>query len=477
MGREITSSHFSTHHFQLFKKRLEQEQALLQQWFARQVWSDEGMIAGAELEAWLIDSQGLPLAINERYLEQLADPLVVAELARFNIELNVAPQRLHGDALRQLQQEFEQRWQRCNEIAGQFGATLMMIGILPTLLDEHLVAQNMSALMRYKALNEQILRIRKGIPLQLDIVGREHLRSAHQDVMLESAATSFQVHLQVKEAEATRLFNASIIASAATVAIAANSPFLFGKELWAETRIPLFEQAVESGGYAGAARGPVKRVTFGSGYVQASLEEFYRENLEHFPVLLPTLFDEPVQQLTHLRLHNGTIWRWNRPLIGFDPDTTPHLRIEHRVMAAGPTVVDMIANTAFYYGLVVALARAATPPESRLPFPVARDNFYAAARFGLDATIQWLDGGRRNIGRCILEELVPLAESGLNQLGIRQQDIAYYLGIIERRVSSGRNGAAWQRAFVEQHGCDMKRLTLAYLQNQRSTVPVHEWEI
>lgn len=476
MGREITESHFSEQHFRHFLERLQAEQEGLSRWFTEGRWSEEEMVAGAELEAWLVGSDGEPLPINESYLQRLGDPQVVAELARFNIELNVAPQKLRGNALQRLQQELEQRWHRCDEVAGEMGARLLMTGILPTLRDEHLKPENMSALLRYRALNEQVLRKREGLPLQLDILGEEHLHSLHHDVMLESAATSFQVHLQVKAAEAVRLFNASIVASAATVAVAANSPFLFGKALWAESRVPLFEQSVEVGGYAGAAQGPVRRVTFGSGYVRNSLEELFQENLEHYPVLLPVMLEDPEQRLPHLRLHNGTIWRWNRPLIGFDADGTPHLRIEHRVMAAGPTIVDMIANTAFYYGLVTTLARDDTHPESLLPFSAARDNFYTAARFGFDATIQWLDGGRYNIGRLILERLLPLAERGLQQLAIHPEEVRRYLGIIEARTRSRQNGAAWQRTFVEQHGRDMEALTLAYLEHQQSAVPVHEWD-
>ncbi len=477
MGREIAESQFSDAHFRRFEQHLKDEQALLHRWFSKGRWSRAERVAGIELEAWLVDDGGEPLPVNETYLQRLNDPQVVPELARFNVELNVAPQQLRDDALFRLQHELEDRWHHCTHVAREMGAHLMMIGILPTLRDDHLKLENMSALQRYRALNEQVLRERQGRPLQLDIPGEEHLRSVHHDVMLESAATSFQVHLQVKAEEAVRLFNASIIASAATVALAANAPFLFGKRLWAESRIPLFEQAVEVGGYAGAAHGPVRRVTFGNGYVRRSLEELYRENLEHYPILLPVTLEEPVKRLPHLRLHNGTIWRWNRPLIGFDPDGTPHLRVEHRVMAAGPTIEDMIANAAFYYGLTAALAGDETPPESRLPFTIARDNFYTAARLGFDATAQWLDGRRHNLARLISEQLLPAAERGLHRLAIRPEAIRHYLGVIEARTRKRRNGAAWQRAFTERYGRDMNALTLAYRERQQSGVPVHQWDL
>ena len=208
----------------------------------------------------------------------------------------------------------------------------------------------------------------------------------HLDVMLESATTSFQIHFQVPLDLAVRVYNASIIASAPMVAISANSPFMFNKDLWSETRIRLFEQSVEVGGYEDGSHGPMRRVTFGSGYARESLYECFFENLEHYPVLLPTLFDDEVEELSHLRLHNGTLWRWNRPLIGVD-NGDYSLRIEHRVVPAGPSIIDAVANAAFYYGLTYELSFMEQAPEQQMGFDRARDNFYNAARLGLDSQI------------------------------------------------------------------------------------------
>jgi gamma-glutamyl:cysteine ligase YbdK (ATP-grasp superfamily) len=485
MGQEIEHSHFQQGDFDAFMQRLREETALLARYFAEDRFDNRPPVAGFELEAWLVDEHMHPAPINKVFLERLNSPLVSPELATFNVEFNVEPAPLTGNALSTLERELQAGWQAGCDTAHALNSDLAMIGILPTVCNSDLVMENLSAMNRYVALNAQVLRLRGGRPLQLDIRGLgtdpDILRAEHNDVMLESATTSFQIHLQVPPALAVRAYNASIICSAPLVAISANSPYLFGHDLWAETRIPLFEQAVEVGGYEDDAHGPMRRVSFGSGYVRNSIMECFTENLDHFPVLLPTLFDSPPEQLEHLRLHNGTLWRWNRPLIGFDNSGDkmgkPHLRIEQRVASAGPTIIDGIANAAFFYGLTQALCERDTAPESVLPFAIARDNFYACAQHGLDAHIVWLDGQKYQAQSLLLKVLLPMARSGLTSLGITDTDNARYLDIIEARVRNACNGAAWQRAYVAKHGNDMSQLLSAYLQRQHTGVPVHEWDI
>lgn len=470
MGQEIASARFRSEDFERFARRLDHEMRLLARCFAERRFSRLRAIGGLELEAWLVDAHGAPLAANERFLECAADPEVVPELSKFNIELNVAPQALAGNGVRLLEDELAGACRRCDLVADRIGATVVAIGILPTITDAALCPANMSAVRRYAALNEQVLALRRGRPIRLDIAGRERLTSVHADVMLEAAATSFQVHLQVPQARSHRYFNAAIALSAPMVAVAANSPLLFGKLLWEETRIPLFEQAVDVGA-------PERRVTFGSGYVRASLEECYAENRAHHPPILPLALEQPDRDLAHVRLHNGTIWRWNRPLIGFDPDGTPHLRVEHRVMSAGPTVIDMAANMALFYGLAEWLATEPHAPELRMPFAVAKQNFYEAARRGLAAHVDWYDGTRRTLARLFGEVLLDQAAKGLEALKVDRGDVDRYLGVIERRVAGAQTGAAWQRAFVERHGRDLAALTRAYRERSRAGAPVHAWDL
>ncbi len=482
MGDEIQYSRFNKTDYQQFVSHLKQETALLKNWFDNQAFSSAPLTAGYELETWLIDHAGHPAAINEAFLKEANDPLLSPELAKFNVELNVEPAPLSGKVLSTFEHKLNQLLLHCSNTAARLDANILGIGILPTLQDHDLTIKNISRLDRYKALNEQVLTHRKGIEIELNINGHDHLHVIHKDVMLEAAATSLQIHIQVPQDVAIRYYNASILLSAPMVAVSANSPCLFGRRLWQETRIPVFEQAVPSGGYGGATSGPVHRVSFGSGYARDSLFECFQENLEHFPVLLPVSYQAGDDQLKYLRLHNGTIWRWNRPLIGFDDNHTPHLRIEHRVCAAAPTTVDNIANIAFYYGLLHYYANTEIAPESIMPFTDAKNNFYRAAQRGLKHNTHWF-GKKANtlkidsLQKIILDKLLLEAETGLYQLGIDQHDSQRYLSIIQQRVEKNRTGSEWQLNFLKAHQDDRTLLTLNYLSNQQSGKPVHEWDL
>ena len=477
MGQEIAYSEFTSHDFQQFEERLHQEMRILDDWFRERRFAPTGGIAGFEIEAWLVDRAGQPAPLNQAFLDQIADPLVVPELSVFNIELNASPLALGGDALRRMHENFAHLWRRCQQAAASLDAVIALIGVLPTLRKSDLSMESMSDRERYRAINDQILQRRRGRPMQLTIHGVETLRLSQPDVMLEAATTSFQAHLQVAPDQAVAFFNAALALSAPLVAATANSPLLFGKVLWEETRIPLFEQGVDLLGGIDANNPAFRRVTFGRDYVRDSLLELFAENLAYYPPLLPVdLSEEPAEQLPHLRLHNGTIWRWNRPLLGFEADGAPHLRIEHRVMPAGPSIPDLIANAALYYGLVHALAQRTTL-VTELPFALSRANFYAAARDGLWAEIVWLNGRRAPLRQLLLEELLPLARRGLQMLEIDAADADDYLGVIIARVDSGRTGSNWQRCFLAHHGPDLNALTLAYLEQQQSGMPVHQWTI
>lgn len=478
MGEEIDAVEFLQQDFKDYAERLQEETKHLKKLFTQNQLSSHSPKAGFELEVWLVDKDANPAPLNDSFLKTLNDSLVSPELSRFNIELNGEPENLDTKALSKLHATLENSWQHCFSVATTFDASLVMIGILPNVTSKQLVLKNMSKMKRYFALNKQVLAQRKGKPLTLDIVGHEHLKTEHQDVMLESATTSFQLHWQIPIEESVRAYNASIIASAATVAISANSPYLFDKDLWDETRIPLFEQAVEVGGFNDAAFGPIKRVSFGSSYARESLMEVFQENLDHYPILLPVKYNEKIDKLKSLRLHNGTIWRWNRPLIGFDEKTNqPHVRIEHRVIAAGPTIADGIANAAFYYGLANYLKNLDSAPELEIPFSTAKDNFYKAAKSSLNANVKWLDNYSGKMKPLLEQHLIPNAIEGLQQMNITEDDIKFYMDIITQRVKNEQHGTNWLRNYKEKHSCSMQQLTAAYAEQQNTGKPVHSWTI
>ncbi len=472
MGQEIQDSHFKREAFAEFRRRLDRETALLHAWEREGRLRGKPFRLGFELEGWLVDAQGMPAPRNREFLEQVADPEVVPELALFNFEINDAPLDFRPGMFDRMHRSLLARWRRCERAARALDMQALSIGILPTVGHEHLHLGNISAMSRYHALNEQVFRQRRGQPVELHIEGRQTLDHLHHDVMLESATTSLQIHLQVASEHAVRAFNSAKMVSAATVAVGANSPFFMQHRLWEETRIPVFEQAIAVG-----ASDYSRRVTFGVRYARDSILECFEANRLRYPVLLPDLMDAPETRLAHLRLHNGTIWRWNRPLVGFDDSGDPHYRIEHRVIAAGTSALDLVADTAFFVGLMMSLIQSPAPPEAGLPFARAHAAFYAAARYGLEARVDWLDGKRGALRELILERLLPLAGDGLVSAGLAREEARRWLDIIDGRVRSGRTGSAWQREWIGRHGEDWPGLVLAYAQQQEAGLPVHEWAI
>ena len=476
MGQEISFSNFDQSDFDRFYQKLRSETSLLGLMMEKQGLSTRSPVAGFEIEAWILERSYRPSPINSQFLRTLNHPLASEELAKFNIELNSTPTPLAGNVFTRLRKQLQATWDTAFHHAVSMNSKLMMVGILPTLQQSDLTLANMSDLNRYRALNEQILQSR-GKPVRLDIIGKEHLKLDHHDVMLESATTSFQIHIQVPLIMAHYFYNASLIASAAMVGSCANSPYLFGKDLWSESRIPLFEQAIETGGYAGASQGPVRRVSFGTDYARKSIFECFDENLQHFPVLLPESLDTAPEAFAHLKLHNGTIWRWNRPLIGFDEDGTPHVRIEHRTPASGPTVIDSIANAAFYYGLAKNLCDELIDKGPPITFSQAKDNFYQAARHGLDAHITWIGDEKIRLHTLIHRELIKRAVLGLASLGVSRCDSEDYLDIMLQRINNKQTGCQWQRKFIDERVKDFRVMTESYLHNQQTGKPVSEWSV
>ena len=473
MGQEITNTLFAEKDFTIFRALLRQETEKLHKWFEKGILANNQLVGGFEIESWLLSESLQPAPANKEFLEELKNPLASPELARFNIEFNNTPRNLSGSAFSNFYDELTNTWNQAKNIAGKLSppSSLLLIGTLPTLKLSDLNKHSMSDMKRYQALNDQIMARRDKKPLHLYIQGHETLDVHSNHVMLEASTTSFQIHTQVPAQHAHHYYNAALMISAPIVIITANSPYVFGKSLWSETRIPLFEQTIDTAN----PNTPCKRVSFGSGFAKNSIVECFQENLAAFYILLP-IIEEDDGSLAHLRLHNGTIWRWNRPLLGFDNNDQPHIRIEHRPISAGPTLVDMIANAAFYFGLQHYWAQQLKDGHELPTFDEMKENFYLAAMHGFDHALNWF-GEKLQPAQLLGDVLLPQAVEGLKDLKVSDSDIDKYMGIITGRIESQQTGTNWQRKYVAKHQCDMTELTRTYQHFQDIDKPVHTWDI
>jgi hypothetical protein len=446
---------------------------------------------GLEIELNLTDEEGDPAMVNAPVLEAIADPDFQTELGQFNVEINVQPRLLGGDVFVELERDARASLNTAEERARTVGGHMMIIGILPTIGAHHLNAESFSANPRYTLLNEQIFAAR-GEDLEIAIAGVERLSTHADTIAPEAACTSVQLHQHVDPEAFALHWNAAQAIAGIQVAVGANSPFFYGKELWRETRIALFEQATDTRPEELKAQGVRPRVWFGERWI-TSIFDLFEENARYYPALLPLCEDEQpletlergdVPRLGELRLHNGTIYRWNRPIYDVVRGQ-PHLRVENRVLPAGPTVVDTMANAAFYYGLLRMLVEAERPIWSQMSFSAAEENFHAGARDGIDARVYWPGVGEVPAAELVVRRLLPLADEGLGRWGVAADTRDRLLTLIERRCVMLRNGASWQSEMFHHlytdRGMDrheaLREMTVRYREHMHSNEPVHEWPV
>ncbi len=444
---------------------------------------------GAEQELALVDDASEPAPVGPEVLDTLDEPLATTEIGRFNIELNLSPMELTGSVLGDVHRELDELMGRVKRAAAKHGARPILIGMLPTILQEHLSMEFITPRPRYFALNEQITKAQGG-RFDIRIKGIDELKFTHDNVMVEALNTSFQLHYQVEPDEFALCYNCAQLIAAPTLAAGANSAVLFGKRLWHETRIAIFEQTIDtSGSEIPSQREVLKRVRFGERWVKSSVLELYQEDIARFRALFGSERQEDsiamveadqVPKLYGLATHNSTMYRWNRPCYGIT-DGKPHLRIENRVLPAGPSVVDEIANAALWFGLMTQMPKVYPDLAERIPFEHAQANFVASARYGLNFKMHWLDDSTISARDLLLEELIPLARAGLKSCAIDQGDIERFMDIIETRVASGKNGARWMLdSAAKIHGIGTRAerlgaLTQATIQRQETDQPVHQW--
>src|SRR5713101_6826457 len=489
MGRDIQAIEISREDRRKYRDKVQRSLDVFARKLRERLFESDPSRVGVEIELNLADSRGAPSMRNAEVLDAIADPAWATELGQFNLEINVPPRQLYGDALGDLEQEIRASLNAADAKARGTGSRLVMIGILPTLQEHHMHEGTLSANARYRVLNEQIFAAR-GEDMRIAIDGAEQLLTYADSITPEAACTSVQLHVQVSPDAFASYWNAAQAIAGVQVALAANSPFLFGRQLWHETRITLFEQATDTRPDELKQQGVRPRVWFGERWI-TSVFDLFEENIRYFPALLPLCEDEdPVTQLeqgrtpelAELTLHNGTVYRWNRPVYAV-ADGQPHLRVENRVLPAGPTVADVVANAAFYYGLVRALAEAERPIWTRMSFAAAGDNLLEAARHGIDASLYWPGLGVVPATELTLRCLLPLAREGLRRWGVDSRHAERYLGIIEQRCLAGRTGATWQAETVHalerggrmSRNAALRQMTQRYIEHMHSNEPVHTW--
>jgi gamma-glutamylcysteine synthetase len=444
---------------------------------------------GLEAEFYLVDGAGDACERGAQVLAAIGAGDWAPELGKFNLEVNLAPRALADEALGGLERDLADSVAYADARARTVGARLAMIGILPTLRERDTTEEAMSPNPRYYLLNEQMCAAR-GEEMRIAIEGPERLLTHVDSIMPEAACTSVQLHLQVTPEAFGNYWNAAQAVAGIQVAVAANSPYLYGKELWRESRIPLFQQATDTRPEELQIQGVRPRVWFGERWI-TSVFDLFEENLNYFPSLLPLLDPgDPVAELdsgatpalAELTLHNGTVYRWNRPVYAVE-DGEPHLRVENRVLPAGPTVTDIIANAAFYYGLVNMLAESERPIWTQMSFAAARDNLMEAARHGIEASVYWPGLGEVPVAELTLRRLLPLAREGLQRWQVDRAQADRMLTVIEERCLTGRTGATWQTETVHRlqgrNGLDrdtaLREMTQHYLALMRMGDPVHTW--
>ena len=489
MGRDIKAITISGEDRRKYREKVQRSLDVFARMLRERRFEASPSRVGVEIELNLVDSRGAPSMRNAAVLDAIADPAWATELGQFNLEINVPPRRLEGDALADLEREIRASLNAADAKARGAGSRLVMVGILPTLSEDDMDEEAMSSNERYRVLNEQIFAAR-GEDLRIAIDGPEHLLTHAGSITPEAACTSVQLHIQVSPDAFASYWNAAQAVAGVQVALAANSPFLFGRHLWAETRITLFEQATDTRPDELKQQGVRPRVWFGERWI-TSVFDLFEENIRYFPALLPLCEDEDplavldagaTPQLAEMSLHNGTIYRWNRPVYAV-VGGQPHLRIENRVLPAGPSVADVIANAAFYYGVVRALAETQRPIWTQMSFVTAAENLHEAARDGMDARLYWPGLGEVPVAELVLRRLLPLAREGLSRWGVDAGSAGRLLGIIEQRCLTARTGADWQvavtRAISERTGAGrpeaLRQMTQRYIEHMHSNEPVHTW--
>ena len=493
MGIDIDRIEFAPDDYRAFSRRLDENLDALAALLDDPGFGRGPASLGAELEMYIVDAAGRPLFANQEILADAADASLTLELNRYNLEYNLPPYGLHQSPFLATEREILARLERLRAVAATHGGRIVPIGILPTLRQTDFGPHCITDRRRYHALVQQLIK-RRGDRFRIDINGQDPLKLDMADITLEGANTSFQVHYRVEPGAYADTFNAFQLMTPLALAIGANSPTLFGHRLWHETRIPLFKQSIDTRHVDRFSWNEPARVNFGQGWVRRGAQELFREVARIYPPLLPICAPEsPARELAagrtpslpELRLHQSTVWLWNRPI--YDDADGGHLRIEMRALPAGPTAVDMVANAAFLIGLAEGIRPRINELLPSLPFSMAEYNFYRAAQHGLDARLLWPEvdqsGYREQSAASLIGAMLPVARAGLDAIGVAAAEADRYLKVIEQRLARARTGATWQRDMLAQLRqqlpleAALHQLLEIFIGHSEANLPVAEWPL
>jgi CBS domain-containing protein/gamma-glutamylcysteine synthetase len=490
MGEEKVKIAGEGSHLQLFMRKLLLDIEALGKMLDEGWFELDATRIGAEQELCLIDSYFKPSPNAMDVLDRSVNPLFTSELAKFNIEINTHPLHFSADCFSQMHNQLSSLIAEMRKTANELGSDLIMSGILPTIRRFDLEMDNLTPKERYYALVNAINQLR-GEAFELRISGIDELNLKFDSPLLEACNTGWQVHLQVKPEEFVKMYNIAQAITGPVLAAAVNSPMLFGRRLWKETRIALFQQSIDTRSSSDHLREMSPRVTFGNNWIRNSILDIYKEDIMRYRVILRSESEEDVfekinkgiaPELHALKIHNGTVYRWNRPCYGIG-NGKAHLRIENRVFPSGPSLTDEIANAAFWLGLMNGLKSQVDDVSHLMEFEHAKSNFYSAAQMGLETTTTWFNGKRYGTGDLILNELLPLAKQGLADTGVDRKDADHYLGIVQQRVESGHTGSRWMldsfASLIKQSTKDeaTAAMTASMLRHQMQDMPIHKWPL
>lgn len=471
VGSEISNKVYTKEDFIAFKNACTNEHAYIRSLFEQgsKLFSNEFRI-GYELETCILDNNNMPSPLNKEILNDINSPLFTNELAKYDLEINGNVFALNEQAPQKLNEDIKSLWEQAQASASKFNAQLGLFGVLPSLKLEHFdQSEYQSEMHRYTLVSQRMNELRHE-PIKVLFHGQDEVSLEKDDVMIEALGTSLQIHLQIPFDEAVAYYHASLLASVVLLGFSANSPLVLGKRAWHESRIPIFEQSVDTRDKERREHGDEKRVHFAHGYIDSWLDLFDQNNA--FKIIFADVKESPVSELRHFNLHNGTIWRWIRPILDSDKDGKHTLRLELRALPSGPTLIDTETNIWFFIGLIKGLIDTKSNLK-QIPFETVKNDFYKVAKFGLDSEFhEPIHGKKVSLNEWILTDGLVLTKKGLASFGIDNADL--FLNIIKERTASQQNGAAWQLAHYEKHK-NIPKLMEDYVKNAKQNTPVHRW--